>query len=493
MFRDVLNYARPRLMYYVKMLKKEFNREVRKPSDHPSDLEKYVTTQRALPVEKRWKDSAWKTFNFPSAPYQVGQVGIMADNETSSKKERPESHHQIEQEARHIFETVFAFCKLTTTDFVETLGDLIKSTYKFQMDLRSRVVFNNYFDQHFRFESGSASRARRALLFMCRFYSAVSTFTEAAQRIPSFRQISFVLLNPFSRISRSPCATSRSTVANALTSLSVSQLRNMTRKHFPGAEDAESAINLRFNDIRKRALHVHAEIQLINDFESRRAESTDERRVHPYIGGSKLCCYLCHCFLHHHGFFQYRGCHQKLYPQWTIPEFFISDATAQTFQECLGRVYEDIISQTTSILTGERLSSKQCMKPESTVDVSSAATVSSKDSFEGSLRPRITSHLFKGYVSSTLSSFEEVFPFDLNNQCLWSYGLRRRRTVNSCCRQAWPIARLARRPESRNVRRRSRHIQRRLGTQKAFAKSQNNGDPTALSLASVQDSSQVPL
>jgi hypothetical protein len=414
MFKDVLAFARPRLAYHVKILKKEFNREVRMPSDNLSDLGRYVTTQRAFSVEKKWEDSTWKSFDFQSAPYRVGQAGIMADHETANDKERPESHHQIEQEARHIFDSVMRFCNPTTPDSEKDIGELIKSTYKFQIDPRSRAAFNSYFNQHFKFESGSALRARRALLFMCRFYSAVSTFIEAARRIPSFRKVSFVLVKPLGIVPGSQNGTSRRTVINALTALGISGLQTMTREYFPGAEDAESAINLRFNDIRQKLLHVHAEIQLINDFESRRAESINERRVHPYIGGSKLCCYLCHCFLRHHGFFQYRGCHWKLYPQWIVPGSFISDNAAQTFQECLRRVYVDIVTQIKLILAGKRLPSKECMKPESTIDLSSVATVSSRDSLEMSLRPRISSHLFKGYVSSTQSASLRISPFDLD-------------------------------------------------------------------------------
>jgi len=313
----------------------------------------------------------------------------MADHETTNNKERPESHHQIEQEARPIFDSVMRFCNPTTPGSEKDIGELIKSTCKLQIDPRSRAAFNSYFDQHFKFESGSASQARQALLFMCWFYSAVSIFIEAAWRIPSCRKVLFVLVRPLGIVPGSQNGTSGRTVINELTALGVSRLQIMTREYFPGAEDTESAINLRFNDIRQKLLHVHAEIQLINDFGSRRAESINERRVHPYIGGSKLYCYLCHCFLRHHGFFQSRGCHWKLYPQWIVPGSFISGNAAQTFQECLRRVYVDTVAQIKLILAGERLPSKECMKPESTIDLSSVATVSSKDSLEMSLRPRI--------------------------------------------------------------------------------------------------------
>ncbi len=233
---------------------------------------------------------------------------------------------------------------------------------------------------------------------MCRFYSAASTFAEAAQRIPSFRKVSFLLVKPFSADADSQNTTSRSIVIDALTVLDLSKLHNMKQECLPGAEEPKSPINLKFNYIRKKCLHVHAEIQLINDFESRRAESTNERVVHPYIGGSNLCIHLCDCFLRHYDFFQYRGCHWKLYPQWIVAESFISGHAAQMFQDCLHRVHLDILAQIKSILTGKIMPSKERLLLESTIDLSSVATVSSRDSLEMSLRPRKSNYLGKGYI-----------------------------------------------------------------------------------------------
>jgi len=105
-----------------------------------------------------------------------------------------QNHITKSNKRRGLFLTVS--CDSATRQPQKDVGELIKSTYKLQIDPRSRAAFNSYFDQHFKFESGSASQARQALLFMCWFYSAVSTFIEAARRIPSCRKVSFVLVKP---------------------------------------------------------------------------------------------------------------------------------------------------------------------------------------------------------------------------------------------------------------------------------------------------------
>jgi hypothetical protein len=201
MFKDLMAFARPRFLFHVQVLRKEFNREVRMPSDNLSDLERYVTSQKALSVDKKWGGGhTWKHFKFPAAPSLAGQGGTVTDSEISCNKKCLESHDQLGQEVRHAFDGIVRFCDPTTSDPKEDIGNLIKLTHKFQTDIRNRAAFNSYFGRHFKFDSTSASRARRALLFMCRFYFAASTFAEAARQIPSFRKVSFVLVKPFSDI-----------------------------------------------------------------------------------------------------------------------------------------------------------------------------------------------------------------------------------------------------------------------------------------------------
>ncbi|KAK5082570.1 hypothetical protein LTS08_008835 [Lithohypha guttulata] len=61
---------------------------------------------------------------------------------------------------------------------------------------------------------------------------------------------------------------------------------------------------------------VHAEIQLLMFYE----RHTDTTLATDYIGGDKLCCYLCYQFIMMHGRFGVNGCHQSLYSLWMIPD-----------------------------------------------------------------------------------------------------------------------------------------------------------------------------
>ena len=57
------------------------------------------------------------------------------------------------------------------------------------------------------------------------------------------------------------------------------------------SEKIADKVNKDFNKARRQPCHVHAEIQLVDDFKNRREETG--RRAHPYIEGRKLSSYLC--------------------------------------------------------------------------------------------------------------------------------------------------------------------------------------------------------
>jgi hypothetical protein len=68
-----------------------------------------------------------------------------------------------------------------------------------------------------------------------------------------------------------------------------------------------------FRVLRRKPLHVHAEVELVVYLMSR--SKTPSR----FIGCSKLSCFLCNMFLHYSGKFRARGTHRKLYTGWMIP------------------------------------------------------------------------------------------------------------------------------------------------------------------------------
>lgn len=163
-----------------------------------------------------------------------------------------------------------------------------------------------------------------------------------------------------------------------------------------------------FNDLRCEPCRVHAEVQLVHEYESRRAKGADAGRVHPYIRSSKLCCYLCSSFIRRHGFFNYRGCHWKFYHRWLVSTAFAAAQTTRIFEETLRGVFKEMNGHVRSLMEGEELPSKEAPRPETTLDMSSRATVSSRDLSEMTLKSPWSERMFKGYADPLRGSFRSI-------------------------------------------------------------------------------------
>lgn len=63
-------------------------------------------------------------------------------------------------------------------------------------------------------------------------------------------------------------------------------------------------------------LNIHAEVQMMIFLNTSGSSASG---VFPYIGCSKLCCFLCSSFINSYGRFTARGCHGRLFRPWTVP------------------------------------------------------------------------------------------------------------------------------------------------------------------------------
>ncbi|KAL9098063.1 MAG: hypothetical protein Q9163_006202, partial [Psora crenata] len=297
--------------FYVQSLRHDFSRF--QPSD-ASKLQKLVAAA-ANPSGslKSWSDEAWRDYDFATAG-----SGTNDQDYASDKIDRISCEGREETD------------KGTTNPPIEDLAEVIKSAFILQTDVKSRAMFQGCFVGHFGLAFRAASRARRALLFLCRFYAAVLAFTEAVARLSSFRSMSFKFVQPFGAVLPLKDGMKQKAARDVLVGLSARSSEALMAKLCKGERKTTAKVDEEFDKARRQPYHVHAEIQLVDNFESRREETG--WRTHPYIGGSKLCCFLCDSFLRHHEFFQYRGSHWKIYHKWHVPEAFKTGKTALVFE-----------------------------------------------------------------------------------------------------------------------------------------------------------------
>ncbi|KAJ9655249.1 hypothetical protein H2198_005865 [Neophaeococcomyces mojaviensis] len=93
-----------------------------------------------------------------------------------------------------------------------------------------------------------------------------------------------------------------------------------------------------------KTCHVHAEIQLVVDYDlcGQKAEDSAGNAIVVWprvIGTSKYLCYLCYRFITHHGRFFVTNTHGRLYDQWTVPDL---EAYEETLRARYAAVLEKI-------------------------------------------------------------------------------------------------------------------------------------------------------
>ena len=395
----------------MNLLRKEFSRpvttKIEAGTGYHSLFNGYVPETA---TRKTWNDSAWKDYAFPNR-----MNASKADELSNTELKTDESDEKLDTITARVFQQVLKFCLGSNLESGPELFELIESCYILHINVKSRALFRMHFCQHFGLAFGAAKRAQRALLFLCRFYSAVSTFTEAASRIAAFRNISFVRVNFFKPIMNRDEGTSNQAISKALISLGVSPNEDLIAARFQqviedpaarnylvnthaGQVDVVKTADQVFHNFRRKRCHVHAEIQLVDHYENHQKESTVKWRVHPYIGCSKLCCYLCHSFLRHHGFFQYRGTHWKVKPQWKVPEVFQSQQAAAVFERTVQLIYFEVSEHIRSIMRGKEQPSDKPLRADSTVDLTTAATLSSQEVSDIVLKSPTSKWMGKGYV-----------------------------------------------------------------------------------------------
>ncbi|KAI6105127.1 hypothetical protein EDD16DRAFT_1633679 [Pisolithus croceorrhizus] len=157
-----------------------------------------------------------------------------------------------------------------------------------------------------------------------RLRSCFYTLVEAALNIPGFSELSIV---PVQNLSPRVCPSTLPTLADVMRCLD--QTLDPTSIHRfigegLGVINAERIFKEVHIKVSRRHLSTHAELQLVLYIIRKMDIDTVHREIYPYIGCSKLSCFLCTIFLRFFrqlGFaFRTRGSHGKVYPSWSIPD-----------------------------------------------------------------------------------------------------------------------------------------------------------------------------
>jgi OTT_1508-like deaminase len=152
------------------------------------------------------------------------------------------------------------------------------------------------------------------ICLLSRLRVAFQKFEEIALKLPSFNQVTIILLPRYSVSAKPPerPLSLRQTFDILKLSLDSQTVKSMISQRW-----TLNRVEQEFAKRQKQKLNIHAEVQMLLFL------CSNEPSIHallPYFGCSKYSCFMCARFLQSHGTFVTRGCHGRLFKPWTVPE-----------------------------------------------------------------------------------------------------------------------------------------------------------------------------
>ena len=95
-----------------------------------------------------------------------------------------------------------------------------------------------------------------------------------------------------------------------------------------------------FTSLQSVELPTHAEVQMILLLMTR---GITLGSVYPYIGCSKLSCFLCFSFVQACEYFEFRGSHHRIFPKWCLPlATGLQESNVDLLQQCVKNVRKGV-------------------------------------------------------------------------------------------------------------------------------------------------------
>ncbi|KAI5994603.1 hypothetical protein F5J12DRAFT_414377 [Pisolithus orientalis] len=295
LWEDLLHYNQPRLNVYVKSL--HSNLEAFKNAGSLASVPPYSTGSESLQDGNAEPTTCCDNPNI--GPYSM---------------DTHDAHMRLAQE--HILELDNLLC---SSNGAAQWRPLAEHTYSIRHMASLKILINS---------CPNVSTGRKLIQdiqLLGRFRSCLSTLVKAALRIPGFAKLSIILVQNLQRRSLSYTSPSLADV----TMQHLGQALSMTTvKKFISKKWNVIKATLRFEQVQSKVsgkpLPTHAEVQLILYITRCAYSENMNREICPYIGCSRLPCFLCAAFINYFTLdgvtFRTRGSHRKIYPRWSIPD-----------------------------------------------------------------------------------------------------------------------------------------------------------------------------
>ena len=197
---------------------------------------------------------------------------------------------------------------INVTSTLEKHTRLVNASYDLRRTSKTEEVLYS--------SSSATSRSKSLWLDICllaRLRVALQKFKEIAVTLPSFEQVTIILL---------PCPLAPANPSQRPLSLKQTfgilqlDLGSETTKAVLEKNWTVAKIEREFSKRQKQKPNVHAEVQMLMSLNTNESSSSG---LFPYFGCSKFSCFMCNRFIQSLGRFTTRGCHGRLFKPWTVP------------------------------------------------------------------------------------------------------------------------------------------------------------------------------
>ncbi|KAH7190711.1 hypothetical protein V3481_012136 [Fusarium oxysporum f. sp. vasinfectum] len=213
------------------------------------------------------------------------------------------------------------------TSWLNDLDCLMRNTLNLWRTNHGQVALSSHIRRYFKMHRTQGKVFHDSLLFLARMFYSVEVFLEAARKVKGSRSINYITV-PYHAQPEGDCVEHADTVLNVLEKLGF-PVQLIPRRMLTRVERNLPTI-LKQN---RHARHIHAELQALYHLNIHFSDEDGTYTVHPYVGCSKRCCFLCNAFIRSvYPSMRVRGSHNAIIHRWEPQRYFTTAAQKDKFE-----------------------------------------------------------------------------------------------------------------------------------------------------------------
>jgi hypothetical protein len=240
------------------------------------------------------------------------------------------------------------------TSWNNDLECLMRNTLNLWRTNHGQVALSSHIRRYFKMHCAQGKVFHDSVLFLARMFYSVEVFLEAARKIKGSCSVNYITV-PYHVQPEGDCVEHADSVLNVLERLGF-PVQLIPRRILTRIE-RNLPILLKQN---RHAQHIHAELQALYYLNIHFPDEVGTFTVHPYVGCSKRCCFLCNAFIKSvYPSMRVRGSHNAIIHRWKPQRYFTTAAQKDKFELGVQRMLQILKAILKKAFSAARLQQEQ--------------------------------------------------------------------------------------------------------------------------------------